>query len=349
MGRNFLAQAMPQLRLGRVPLLLGVWGPRGAGKTMGVALCCKARPAAPPCPTRPRRHPATGLDHARSCLQPAIKPAMRHGAAAPLAGRRLGRGGEGGLAARPPAVEFAPAVCTTLMRLPARFCACPPAARLPTRLCTALAPSPARPPACRPQRLGLQPYCVSAGELEDELAGEPGRRLRERYVAAARAMAQGGEPSCLVIDDADAGFGRVKDTQCTVNSQAGAPAACPALPARLPAQRFVAQGAHRRPLRDRYSLSCSGAAWVGPHGAAPRSRKRQGHQRERRLPAIGTPAPPGGPSPAPRGKSWQARLWRCATTRRVARPPPPAADRGRHAYGAVRRPAPRVHRRRVAR
>jgi hypothetical protein len=29
--------------------------------------------------------------------------------------------------------------------------------------------------------LGVLPVCLSAGELEDEWAGEPGRRLRERY------------------------------------------------------------------------------------------------------------------------------------------------------------------------
>lgn len=31
------------------------------------------------------------------------------------------------------------------------------------------------------QRMGVLPVCLSAGELEDEWAGEPGRRLRERY------------------------------------------------------------------------------------------------------------------------------------------------------------------------
>jgi hypothetical protein len=29
--------------------------------------------------------------------------------------------------------------------------------------------------------MGVTPICLSAGELEDEWAGEPGRRLRERY------------------------------------------------------------------------------------------------------------------------------------------------------------------------
>lgn len=67
--------------------------------------------------------------------------------------------------------------------------------------------------------LRIEPIVVSAAELEDEIAGEPGRRLRSRYIAAGRAMAQSGVPSCLVIDDADAGFGKYEDTQRTVNSQ----------------------------------------------------------------------------------------------------------------------------------
>jgi hypothetical protein len=31
------------------------------------------------------------------------------------------------------------------------------------------------------KKMGVSPVCLSAGELEDEWAGEPGRRLRERY------------------------------------------------------------------------------------------------------------------------------------------------------------------------
>lgn len=42
--------------------------------------------------------------------------------------------------------------------------------------------------------MGVLPVCLSAGELEDEWAGEPGRRLRERYAfaGAAAAAARGG-------------------------------------------------------------------------------------------------------------------------------------------------------------
>lgn len=38
------------------------------------------------------------------------------------------------------------------------------------------------------RRMGVLPVCLSAGELEDEWAGEPGRRLRERYEFAGRGL-----------------------------------------------------------------------------------------------------------------------------------------------------------------
>jgi len=44
------------------------------------------------------------------------------------------------------------------------------------------------------KKLGVTPICLSAGELEDEWAGEPGRRLRERYsYAGVRVPAGRGE------------------------------------------------------------------------------------------------------------------------------------------------------------
>ena len=60
---------------------------------------------------------------------------------------------------------------------------------------------------------------MSAGELEDEYAGEPGRRIRERYRAASQNIRNSGVLSVLVINDLDAGAGRFKDTQVTVNNQ----------------------------------------------------------------------------------------------------------------------------------
>ena len=60
---------------------------------------------------------------------------------------------------------------------------------------------------------------MSAGELEDSLAGVPGRTIRERYRSASRAASNAGVLSCLVINDVDAGAGAFKSTQNTVNSQ----------------------------------------------------------------------------------------------------------------------------------
>ena len=51
-----------------------------------------------------------------------------------------------------------------------------------------------------------------SGELEDEWAGEPGKRLRERYTFAARYSASSGIATCLVINDMDAGVGRFANT-----------------------------------------------------------------------------------------------------------------------------------------
>lgn len=60
---------------------------------------------------------------------------------------------------------------------------------------------------------------MSAGELEDEHAGAPGRRIRERYRTASQTIRNSGILSCLVINDLDAGAGRFRDTQVTVNQQ----------------------------------------------------------------------------------------------------------------------------------
>ncbi|EFN52840.1 hypothetical protein CHLNCDRAFT_26386, partial [Chlorella variabilis] len=67
--------------------------------------------------------------------------------------------------------------------------------------------------------MGVLPVCLSAGELEDEWAGEPGRRLRERYAFAARHTESTGEATCLVISDLDAGVGVFANTANTVNTQ----------------------------------------------------------------------------------------------------------------------------------
>ena len=48
---------------------------------------------------------------------------------------------------------------------------------------------------------------MSAGELEHEWAGTPGRLIRERYRRAAEITKVRGKLSCLVINDIDAGLG----------------------------------------------------------------------------------------------------------------------------------------------
>jgi hypothetical protein len=54
---------------------------------------------------------------------------------------------------------------------------------------------------------------MSAGELESEVAGQPGRLIRERYRKAAEMSKTRGKLACLVINDLDAGIGRFGNTQ----------------------------------------------------------------------------------------------------------------------------------------
>ncbi len=67
--------------------------------------------------------------------------------------------------------------------------------------------------------MGVTPIITSAGELEDENAGAPGRLIRERYKRAGEILRRTGVMSCLIINDVDAGIGWFKDTQHTVNNQ----------------------------------------------------------------------------------------------------------------------------------
>ncbi|KMT03762.1 hypothetical protein BVRB_8g189100 [Beta vulgaris subsp. vulgaris] len=69
------------------------------------------------------------------------------------------------------------------------------------------------------QAMGVEPVIISAGELESEKAGEPGRLIRERYRTASQVVQNQGKLSCLVVNDIDAGIGRFGDTQVTVNNQ----------------------------------------------------------------------------------------------------------------------------------
>ncbi|KAI3929258.1 hypothetical protein MKX01_006494 [Papaver californicum] len=67
--------------------------------------------------------------------------------------------------------------------------------------------------------MGVEPIIMSAGELESERAGEPGRLIRERYRTASQVIQNQGKMSCLMINDIDAGLGRYGNTQMTVNNQ----------------------------------------------------------------------------------------------------------------------------------
>ncbi|XP_074557592.1 ribulose bisphosphate carboxylase/oxygenase activase, chloroplastic-like [Curcuma longa] len=67
--------------------------------------------------------------------------------------------------------------------------------------------------------MGMEPIIMSAGELESERAGEPGKLIRERYRTASQVIQNQGKMSCLMINDIDAGLGRFGNTQMTVNNQ----------------------------------------------------------------------------------------------------------------------------------
>ncbi|XP_062007845.1 ribulose bisphosphate carboxylase/oxygenase activase, chloroplastic [Rosa rugosa] len=69
------------------------------------------------------------------------------------------------------------------------------------------------------QAMGVEPVVMSAGELESERAGEPGKLIRERYRTASQVVQNQGKMSCLMINDIDAGLGRFGNTQMTVNNQ----------------------------------------------------------------------------------------------------------------------------------
>ncbi len=68
--------------------------------------------------------------------------------------------------------------------------------------------------------MGIEPVRMSAGELESPDAGDPVRLIRMRYREAAELIRVRGKMCVLLINDLDAGAGRVdKTTQYTVNTQ----------------------------------------------------------------------------------------------------------------------------------
>lgn len=67
--------------------------------------------------------------------------------------------------------------------------------------------------------MGIEPIVMSSGELEDASAGEPAKLIRQRYREAADQIKKG-KMCCLLINDLDAGAGRMgHTTQYTVNNQ----------------------------------------------------------------------------------------------------------------------------------
>lgn len=70
------------------------------------------------------------------------------------------------------------------------------------------------------EKMGLSVVQMSAGELESPDAGDPARLIRMRYREAGEMVKVRGKMAVLVIQDIDAGIGRVDQmTQYTVNTQ----------------------------------------------------------------------------------------------------------------------------------
>jgi ribulose bisphosphate carboxylase small subunit len=70
------------------------------------------------------------------------------------------------------------------------------------------------------ERMGVEVVHMSAGELESPDAGDPARLIRLRYREAAELSKVRGRMAALMINDIDAGMGRVDQfTQYTVNTQ----------------------------------------------------------------------------------------------------------------------------------
>ncbi len=70
------------------------------------------------------------------------------------------------------------------------------------------------------ERMGINVVHMSAGELESPDAGDPARLIRLRYREAAELVRVRGRMAVLMINDLDAGAGRVDQyTQYTVNTQ----------------------------------------------------------------------------------------------------------------------------------
>lgn len=71
------------------------------------------------------------------------------------------------------------------------------------------------------ERLGVKSFLISGGELENEFAGQPSQKIREKYIEAGKAITSGeANLAALIINDIDAGIGNWGDmVQYTTNRQ----------------------------------------------------------------------------------------------------------------------------------
>lgn len=68
------------------------------------------------------------------------------------------------------------------------------------------------------RELGVSIHSISAADLEDERAGEPGKLVARSYVVAANEIAKG-NPTAIIIDDFDTTVGEWEHNTGTVNHQ----------------------------------------------------------------------------------------------------------------------------------
>jgi hypothetical protein len=92
------------------------------------------------------------------------------------------------------------------------------------------------PPLPFPLAPSVEPIIMSAGELEHEWAGMPGKLIRERYRKAAELSRVRGKLSCLLINDIDAGLSHFENTQVHVVLSGGFAFLMPECSLMLPCQ-----------------------------------------------------------------------------------------------------------------
>jgi hypothetical protein len=94
------------------------------------------------------------------------------------------------------------------------------------------------------------------GELESEVAGQPGRLIRERYRKAAELSRVRGKLSALMINDLDAGIGRFGNTQVGFSTQPWHCVTCFAPSAEVWCIVEVALGGQKQECFNSTHISC---------------------------------------------------------------------------------------------